>query len=511
MRKIRRQAILEAWSDKAPTTHNYSPHPLLRSLHTSLTHNLFCPFIPRDDVVLTITPNNNQTNRPLTSRHKCFNVCYFNPFGTCALAQESRHVSDMTLSPTPDNHLDYFTHEPFSRFQKRHWYLRRNNQRSLVQHVAALSQCSRLLLLLATVTLATLQIFSSRVGVGGGTRSLVLSSLLLLQPLLILWATQWRTRRFDVSLDAVVKLFMTGFFVCGTVGLGTETILHVYLNYIFKHFKDGPHLVAMSLFSFLLASLISETLKYYCVIMTRLPCPIPENEITKISKSRRAKACTTYFTCVALGFSTFENLLLTFSRAPSSSSSSVKLFALCVRLAMPIQVLSSFIVSIHVAREDIDTPSFVGIHTGVVKLKRGEKRREGELNGGENERTLCEHARSTWEKIKHSFLIHGTFNFVLIGLGYIIADRSPNFDVEVRSNYSFDSLSTLNDVGTAVVLCCGAAVMGLGFIYYAVIAKRLERRMKQKEFPLLGRNETRGRGRGDSMEEEDMEMAGRAV
>ena len=376
--------------------------------------------------------------------------------------------------------------------------------------MAALSQCSRLLLLGATITFPTLILFSS---VGGRTRSLVLSSLVLLQPLLILWATQWRTRRFDVSLDAVVKLFMTGFFIRGTVELGTETILHVYLNYIFKHFKDGPttHLVAMSFFSFLLASLISETLKYYCVIMTRLPCPIPENEIPKISKSRRAKACTTYFTCVALGFSTFENLLLTFS--PSSSNSSVKLFALCVRLAMPIHVLASFIVSIHVAREDIDTPSFVGIHTGVIKLKRGEKRRECELNGVENERTLCEHARSTWEKIKHSFLIHGTFDFVIVGLGYIIEGRSPNFDVEVGSGDSFDSLSTLNDVGTAVVLCCGATVMGLGFIYYAVIAKRLERRMKQKglEFPLLGRNETRGWGRGYSMEEEDMEMAGRAV
>ena len=191
----------------------------------------------------------------------------------------------------------------------------------------------------------------------------------------------------------------------------------------------------MLLFSFLVASLCEEATKYYGVVMTRLPSPFPDSEIYKISKRRRASACTTYFICVALGFSTAENLLLTVTR---NAQDSAKLVTLCMRFVMPIHVLTSAIMSVFVVQEEIDKADFVGLHNGV--------------NGSEGT-TVWNHLKSTCGKIKPIFLLHGPFDFVLFGLGYFIDGRKPHSDVElVDSNEDarlspFDNMSIVGENG----------------------------------------------------------------
>ncbi|GMH60980.1 hypothetical protein TrRE_jg9395 [Triparma retinervis] len=500
MRRIRRRAILEAWDEKSPTTHNYTPLPILRTLHEYLTHNLLSPLVPRDDAVLNTEGGSTAVEQPERERKRGMcKICFFNPFGACALAQESRHVEDKTSTPTQNHLLDFFTHEPLSRFQKRHWFVRRNNYRSLIYHLSALSQCSRVLIMVLGLT-----VVASVLANKGRRMKAVLACFVLMQPVAMIWAIQWRTRRFDVSLDSVVKLFMTGFFISSPISLISETTLHSYLNYIFTHFEEGPmtHLVAMFLFSFLVASLVEETTKYYGVVMTRLPVPFPENEIHKISKRRRAAACTTYFTCLALGFSTAENLLLTVTRHADDSA---KLVTLCMRFVMPIHVLTSAIMSVFVVQEDIEKPDFVGLHNG--GQGRGE-RREGEDE--EENITFCSHIKGTWRKIRPSFLLHGTFDFVLFGLGYFIDGRKPHSDVELVEESEGAQLSPFDNLSIVVGFCSGVVIMCMGLFYYVSIASQQDRRLKQEEFPLLGRLGDE-RGRGDSIDEDILEMTERAV
>ena len=297
---------------------------------------------------------------------------------------------------------------------------------------------------------------------------------------------------------------MTGFFISSPISLITETILHSYLNLTFSKFQEGvlTHLVTIFLFSFLVASLCEEATKYYGVVMTRLPVPFPENEIHKISKQRRAAACTTYFVCVAIGFSTAENLLLTVTR---NADDSAKLVTICMRFFMPVHVLTSAIMSVFVIQEDIEKSDFVGLHNGRPVGGRGE--REGKL-------TFWEHVKSTWGKIKPSFILHGTFDFVLFGLGYFIDGRKPHSDVEYidSAEEERNELSPFDNMSIVVGFCCGVIIMTMGLFYYVSIAAQQQRRLGQEEFPLLGRG--RGGGPEDDGDEEmgcDVEESSREV
>jgi len=317
--------------------------------------------------------------------------------------------------------------------------------------------------------------------------TLILIGVVFLQPVVLLYMIYWRRQRFDISLDAIIKLFMVGFFVASPISLIIETVLHRWLENLNDYFFGGGtgsvinHIVTMFLFSFLVASLCEEATKYYGVVMTRLPSPFPANEISNVSKYRRASACTTYFVCVAIGFSTAENLLLAIMRKEADDS---KLATLFIRFFMPIHVLTSAIMSVFVIQEDIERSDFDGISSG---FQHQSNRRNN---------SLLAHFKGVWGMIKPSFILHGVFDFVLFGLGYFIDGRKPHSDVE----YIDDSErvpSRANNLSIVLGAASGLIIMCVGLLYYVSIANQQERRLKQEEIPLMGRS------RGESEDDDD--------
>jgi hypothetical protein len=124
--------------------------------------------------------------------------------------------------------------------------------------------------------------------------------------------------------------------------------------------------------------------------------------------------------------------------------------------------------------------------------------------------TFCSHIKGTWRKIRPSFLLHGTFDFVLFGLGYFIDGRKPHSDVELVEESEGAQLSPFDNLSIVVGFCSGVVIMCMGLFYYVSIASQQDRRLKQEEFPLLGRLGDE-RGRGDSIDEDILEMTERAV
>ncbi|GMH57387.1 hypothetical protein TrST_g9619 [Triparma strigata] len=518
MRRLRRAAILEAFessgaSSPAGALRKYaSTNKIAKALYESFSHGLFTCIVPRDDANCNEEPSASARNSWLSR----FGF-YCNPLGICALAQEARHVahhlsktsfsssssssssspsaqtsptngggnininiiSSSSSSPSSTNPpskpipssgatlIDFFTHENFSVFQKKHFYLRRNNDSSPRRHFLAASQCSKILLvLMGCAVIVSLLLTEMK------KYTLLLVSVVFLQPVVLLYVIYWRSQRFDISLDAVIKLFMVGFFVSSPISLIIETVLHRWLESLNDYFFDSGtksvinHIVTMFLFSFLVASLCEEATKYYGVVMTRLPSPFPANEIANVSKYRRANACTTYFVCVAIGFSTAENLLLTIMRKDAEDA---KLATLFIRFFMPIHVLTSAIMSVFVIQEDIERNDFVGISSGVSNRRNN---------------NLMTHFKGVWGMIKPSFILHGVFDFVLFGLGYFIDGRKPHSDVEYI-NDSEHVPSRANNLSIVLGAASGLIIICIGLLYYVSIANQQERRLKQEEIPLM--------------------------
>jgi len=144
--------------------------------------------------------------------------CWFQCLSICALAQEAREMR--LLVPTRFQRVDYITHQPFHEYQKevnelRRGYMGKTRKKSgVMPHFNALSRLSRYILV-ASVSLTSIiaaTLFFNPLASFSWPDVIILSATFL-QSFLVLWIVHWIFHKSDLSLDAVIKFFASGFVI----------------------------------------------------------------------------------------------------------------------------------------------------------------------------------------------------------------------------------------------------------------------------------------------------------
>jgi len=143
--------------------------------------------------------------------------CWFQFFGCCALAQEARELRK--LLPRESQLIDFVTYEPFADYKGSLENLRVTKNNNLMDHYMALSQLSILLLKCLVLVMLALFILGLLDVPQGSAKfdNLLVALATFCQAFFIVYFCHWQWNRFDLSLDAVVKYFASGFLL--TTGL----------------------------------------------------------------------------------------------------------------------------------------------------------------------------------------------------------------------------------------------------------------------------------------------------
>ncbi|KAL3810243.1 hypothetical protein ACHAXA_008733 [Cyclostephanos tholiformis] len=141
--------------------------------------------------------------------------------GLCALAQEAREAN-ATL-PRHLRMIDHVTLEPFLSYYPTILELRVNFVSSFYEHVRALSELSKLLLVTFKMMLVALLVISlsSLVGYWNISDLCVLITTFL-QSFAVAYCVHWGWHRYDLSVDAVIKYFATGLVLCTSMAFTVE-------------------------------------------------------------------------------------------------------------------------------------------------------------------------------------------------------------------------------------------------------------------------------------------------
>ena len=193
----------------------------------------------------------------------CCNVCcfsYWNWCGMCATAQEDRQLKQ--LLPNTAFLRDYITFQPFAQYYPQIQSLRYDQEQeqdnndntnatttTFWDHINTLSELSSkllkillstLFLLLAAATFHLLNNFR--------LSKVIIIAATLFQAFVILYIVYWRNHRHDISLDAIIKLFASGFVLAMSVALLVELILSIIGTLVFdfiiteEFLQDHPEL-----------------------------------------------------------------------------------------------------------------------------------------------------------------------------------------------------------------------------------------------------------------------------
>jgi hypothetical protein len=228
--------------------------------------------------------------------------------GMCATAQEHRELQRL-LRPQVF-WRDYITFEPFGSYYPQIQYLRHHQIMNFFGthgHLDALSVLSRNLLTMLQVSILLLVAASTLHIVHNFSLVKVIIVVATLgQSFLILYVVYWRNHRLDVSLDAIIKYFASGFVLAIMVAVMVELILDMIGEISFsialtdEYIQDHPnqsddfynthgpfasmetfkhmarkHLPTLLIYLFfkavVVAALVEELTKYFCFWMVEHP------------------------------------------------------------------------------------------------------------------------------------------------------------------------------------------------------------------------------------------------
>ena len=227
----------------------------------------------------------------------CGLVCnfWFQCFSICALAQEGREIR--LLLPPKQQRIDLITHQPFHEYYKAIYDLRlqwmaKNRDRKVgarsvglgsAPHLRALSDLSRYILLtaaIATVVIVLVLSFNPRASFDWGDGFVLVAT--FGQSFVILYIVHWMFHKSDLSFDAVVKFFASGFLVAMPTAFVFELILtSIILSFAYIVYEIyavvyedsflawvGQHYTALWMAAelvnaFVIAAVVEETCKYY--------------------------------------------------------------------------------------------------------------------------------------------------------------------------------------------------------------------------------------------------------
>jgi len=152
--------------------------------------------------------------------------CHLQLFGMCAIAQESRHLREAIPTTTRPGlwQRDYITMQPWMEYYPSILRLRLSNQIHCIPHFKALSRLSRRLLITgASVFLFVTLMFLLPIRFPKWQVVVLYGT--FLQPAVFLFFVHWLWNRLDISVDAVVKYFACGFFICTSSAIVYEWLV----------------------------------------------------------------------------------------------------------------------------------------------------------------------------------------------------------------------------------------------------------------------------------------------
>jgi RsiW-degrading membrane proteinase PrsW (M82 family) len=143
--------------------------------------------------------------------------------GMCALAQEGREVERLIGIPT----IDYLTYQPVLEYAPSIWNSRQSSSNApWYSHFLPLSILSKTTLRNFTLTLLAVTLLWP----GKRWEHLVLVMGTMAHALILLGLVHWPYHRMDVSVDALVKYFLSGFLLSSTLAITWELVLALLLR-----------------------------------------------------------------------------------------------------------------------------------------------------------------------------------------------------------------------------------------------------------------------------------------
>ncbi|VEU39025.1 unnamed protein product [Pseudo-nitzschia multistriata] len=306
--------------------------------------------------------------------------CWCQCCGMCAIGQEDREL-ELILKKN-DNpgalHIDYITFQPYSEYFPAIRAIQNSREASFSKHWSALSELSKrilrcafyvILISCSLFVLSQQEHYGIKIGVALGV---------WIQPCIVLYFVWWRWNRFDISFDAVIKYFASGYVigvfqafmvetimsipygVFATIELSSEVVSEVGQNAtdpttyledrknVAKMMKDYWGVNALYLFvgAFIMAAFVEEVVKYYCYWTIEMPEQIYDTQKSKISQ---ANYVTIGMVSASLGFACKENMQYVFQ----SQYVGDELLTLFLRSLLALHPLCAAIQSLGVIKRDI--------------------------------------------------------------------------------------------------------------------------------------------------------------
>jgi RsiW-degrading membrane proteinase PrsW (M82 family) len=314
----------------------------------------------------------------------------------------------------------------------------------------------------------------------------------------ILYFVYWLWYRFDISLDAVIKFFASGFVICTSlsllyelmVTLVTSLVVFLWAFVSVLYFAAAgeiqvddntgqsdtspsvkmpdSYILSVAILSaflnaFVVAALVEELSKYLCFWMvehadlreekqtqvdaenaTALSPQADAQTGRKVSLVARGTAITVAMVTTALGFACAENLLYVFVYTPPGIASEVS--TLVARTFFPVHPLAAALQSIGVCRRDLEKDSSMGI--GRILLP--------------------------------AWILHGTFDFILMAIGTIAQLKEQNNGADDGTNNENGESGSIEDLKAALpVLAISVVIMISGILYYIKVALAQRKRLEQ--------------------------------
>ena len=327
--------------------------------------------------------------------------CWCMCCGMCAVGQEDR---ELELIYQRENNadalrIDYITFQPYSEYFPAIQMLQRSQDMSFQSHYAAMSLLSKRIVRWAfrVIVFTSLLYYMSPTAVdgsgtpmynsSGGYKALVNLGVWI-QPVLVLYFIWWKSNRFVISLDSIIKYFASGYIIGFFQALIVETLISIpfimigivtfftemdgetttNLNQMKREDVQGiikEHMGVWALFvfflSFGLAAFVEEIVKYYCYFTVETPDQLDTTTTTtgqNKSKVDQAKFVTIAMVSAALGFACKENMQYVF-QSPNIRDEATTLL---LRSLLAVHPVCAAIQAIGVVRRDVlgDSTSSLG-------------------------------------------------------------------------------------------------------------------------------------------------------
>jgi len=403
--------------------------------------------------------------------------------GMCAIGQEDRELQRIYKEENllEKFQMDYITYQKYSEYYPAIQAVQNARLEDFKSHFQALSTLSKRIFTIyifwEVVILLVLpfQQFLVRLGV-------------ISQAMIFLYFVYWKWNRFDISLDSIIKYFASGYIIGFFQALVAEYILvllflpiSIFLfvwelqdeastatnerksfmqdnpkQYISDTFNDHwiINSIGLLLFTFIVAALVEELVKYYCYFILETPEQQQQqlNSTTEQqqSKTKQANYITIAMIAAALGFACKENMQYVLN----ASDAQDEIATLILRSLLPLHPLCAAIQSIGIVKRDVELNSTFQLGRSILP----------------------------------AILLHGTYDFTLLFCGMVIPAST-----DTTTEDDDDSTTTEQQEGSSIVSLLLPIVIGFffmvsGTVYYCYHAQKQRKRLLEEE-ELEGEND----------------------